>query len=143
MSASRSSCRSSLVEVIHQGVLVATHAERRAPRTRPIRSQGPVQGHAHPASTGLVVTRRVDPRGTTSFAGTTYAVGMRFAGQMVQVAIVANSVQISSDGPCRQGPRHPSRPPKGARCLLETERSSWKAGRLTGWECQACPGAIA
>jgi transposase InsO family protein len=90
--------RSSFVEVMHQGVLVATHAERRAPRTRPIRSQGPVQGHAHRASTGLVVTRRVDPRGTTSFAGTTYAVGMRFAGQMVQVAIVASSVEISSEG---------------------------------------------
>ena len=90
--------RSSLVEVLHQGVLVATHAERRAPRTRPIRSQGPIQGRASRASTGLVVTRRVDPRGTTSFAGTTYAVGMRFAGTMVQVAIVASSVQISSEG---------------------------------------------
>jgi transposase InsO family protein len=90
--------RSSLVEVLHDGVLVATHAERSTGRTRPIRSQGPVQGHAHQASTGLVVTRRVDPRGTTSFAGTTYAVGMRFAGQLVQVAIVANSVEISSEG---------------------------------------------
>jgi transposase InsO family protein len=90
--------RSSLVEILHQGVLVATHAERRAPGRRPIRSQGPIQGHAHQASTGLVVTRRVDRRGTTSFAGTTYAVGMRFAGQMVQVAIVAHSVQISSGG---------------------------------------------
>jgi hypothetical protein len=90
--------QSSLIEVLHQGVLVATHAERRRPGARPVRSQGPVQGHARHASTGLVVTRRVDPRGTTSFAGTTYGVGMRFAGQMVQVAIVANSVQISSEG---------------------------------------------
>ncbi len=90
--------QSSLLEVRHQGVLVATHAERRKPGTRPARSQGPVQGRAHRASTGLVVTRRVDPNGSTSFAGTTYAVGRRFAGQMVQVAIVASSVQISSAG---------------------------------------------
>lgn len=89
--------QSSLVEVLHQGVLVATHAERRRPGTRPVHSQGPVQGHSR-TSTGLVVTRRVDPNGSTSFAGTTYAVGRRFRGQLVQVAIVANAVQISSEG---------------------------------------------
>lgn len=90
--------RSSLVEVLHHGVLVATHVERRRPGGPPARSEGPVQGRAHRASTGLVVSRRVDPRGTTSFAGTTYGVGMRFAGSMVQIAIVANSVEISSEG---------------------------------------------
>jgi hypothetical protein len=90
--------RSSLLEVRHRGVLVATHAERRRPSAAPARPTGPVQGHARRASTGLVVSRRVDPNGSTSFAGTTYAVGRRFRGQLVQVAIVASSVQISSDG---------------------------------------------
>jgi transposase InsO family protein len=90
--------QSSLLQVRHRGVLIATHAERRRPSSAPVRSEGPVQGHAHRASTGLVVTRRVDPNGSTSFAGTTYAVGRRFRGQMVQVAVVSGSVQISSEG---------------------------------------------
>ncbi len=90
--------QSSLVEVLHKGVLVVTHAERRKPGARVDRPGGPVQGRARPASTGLVVSRRVDRQGSTSFAGTTYAVGRQFANTTVQVAIVASSVQISSEG---------------------------------------------
>ena len=87
-----------LVEVLHGGVLVATHAQRlradqldRAPRR-------PVQARARDATTGLTVTRLADGTGAVSFAGTSYACGRRWARASVQVAIVAGSVQLAVDG---------------------------------------------
>ena len=44
----------------------------------------------------MSVTRRVDGGGTVSFAGTGYRVGRSWARQLVEVAIVAGSVQISA-----------------------------------------------
>jgi hypothetical protein len=87
-----------LVEILHGGVLVATHAQRmrtdqidRAPRR-------PVQARARDATTGLTVTRLADGAGAVSFAGTSYACGRRWARASVQVAIVAGSVQLAVDG---------------------------------------------
>jgi transposase InsO family protein len=90
--------RSGLVEILHANVLVATHAERRKPTegTRPQRAAR--AGRSRPPTAGLNVTRRVDGGGTVSFAGAGYRVGRSWARQLVEVAIVAGSVQISSHG---------------------------------------------
>lgn len=86
-----------LLQVSHDGVLVATHArqqladhdagmDRRArPRTRTahLRKRGPAQ---------------VDTSGSVSFAGTGYRVGNPYAGQVVGVRVVADTVQITQDG---------------------------------------------
>lgn len=87
----------SLVQVFHRGVLVATHAERRKP-VPDGKTRAPRLASSRRATSGITVARRVDRAGTTSFAGSTYAVGRSFAGTMVDVAIVAGSVQISSGG---------------------------------------------
>jgi hypothetical protein len=92
-----------LVEILHAGVLVATHVQRvkadhkdRAVTTTSRRVTQ--QRRARPPSTGLVVTRIVDSSGSVSFAGTAYRCGMRWARQAVQVSIVAGSVQLAKDG---------------------------------------------
>ena len=90
--------RSGLVEILHAGVLVATHAERRRAgrRTEPQRAQR--AGRSRLPTSGMSVTRRVDQGGSVSFAGAGYRVGRSWARQVVEVAIVAGSVQISSKG---------------------------------------------
>jgi hypothetical protein len=89
-----------LVEILHAGVLVATHVQRLKPGQAdwiaPLRL--PVQRRAREATVGLMVTRIVDSSGSISFAGTPYRCGMRWARQSVDVAIVAGSVQLSKDG---------------------------------------------
>jgi hypothetical protein len=90
--------RQGLVEIVHQGVLVATHAERRrdsgvtkasqVPRTRPRRV----------ATVGNPVSRIVDNGGSISFAATPYRAGRAWRRKTVEVAIVAGSVQISAGG---------------------------------------------
>jgi transposase InsO family protein len=87
-----------LVDILHAGVLVATHAQRlkedqadRAPRAR-------VARRARDATAGLTVTRLADGAGVISFAGTPYACGRRWAREPVDVTIVAGSVQLSRDG---------------------------------------------
>jgi hypothetical protein len=89
---------SGLVDILHAGVVVATHAQRlrddqagRAPRA-------PVARRARDATAGLTVTRLADGAGVVSFAGTPYACGRRRARQPIDVAIVAASVQLSKDG---------------------------------------------
>jgi transposase InsO family protein len=83
-----------LVEILHAGVVVATHAERR--RDSPTRSQrSPREGRARPPTSGLSVSRIVCSAGTISFAGTDYRVGRSWVGRQVDVAVVAGSVQIS------------------------------------------------
>ncbi len=87
-----------LVEILHKGVLVATHAERRRDRVTPAKTRTPRAGRARPASAGLSVTRVVDTGGSISFAGAGYRVGRSWRGRSVEVAIVAGSVQISENG---------------------------------------------
>jgi transposase InsO family protein len=87
-----------LVDILHAGVVVATHAQRlredqadRKPRAR-------VGRRARDATAGLTVTRLADGAGVVSFAGTPYACGRRWAREPVDVTIVAGSVQLSRDG---------------------------------------------
>jgi hypothetical protein len=87
-----------LLHVSHGGVVVATHArrhlaeddERMDRRTRASRPAAP--------TTGDEVLRKVDPSGSVSFAGTTYRVSNRHAGQVVGVRVVGDTVQITQDG---------------------------------------------
>jgi transposase InsO family protein len=90
--------RSGLVEILHAGVLVATHAERRRADKGSAPQRAPRSGRSRPPTSGLTVTRRVDQGGSISFAGAGYRVGRSWARQVVDVAIVAGSVQISSKG---------------------------------------------
>jgi hypothetical protein len=87
-----------LVDVLHAGVVVATHAQRlrqdqadRAPRAR-------VSRRARDATAGLTVTRLANKTGVITFADTTYAAGRRWAHASIDVTIVAGSVQLSKDG---------------------------------------------
>ena len=66
-----------LVDIVHAGVVVATHAQRfrqdqagRAPRAR-------VSRRARDATAGLTVTRLANGNGVVSFAGTDYQCGRR------------------------------------------------------------------
>jgi hypothetical protein len=93
-------CRAGLVEILHDGVVVATHAERvrpdRGSKATPRRVLSAPR--ARSASRGPTVTRIADANGVVNFAGTTYRAGRAHARQLVQVAIVAGSVQLSMDG---------------------------------------------
>jgi transposase InsO family protein len=87
-----------LVDILHAGVVVATHVQRirqdqadRAPRAQ-------VARRARDATTGLTVTRLADGAGVVSFAGTAYACGRMWARQAIDVSIAAASVQLSKDG---------------------------------------------
>ena len=66
-----------LVDILHAGVVVITHAQRfredqadRAPRAR-------VARRARDATAGPTMTRLADAAGVVSFAGTPYAAGRR------------------------------------------------------------------
>ncbi|MCL3863278.1 hypothetical protein M1R94_19960 [Actinotalea sp. K2] len=92
------------MEVLHAGVLVATHAQRLAPdhadrgsRTSTPR-RAPVALRARDATTGMSVTRLADVNGNVCFAGATYRSGRAWARQAIDVAIVAGSVQLSQHG---------------------------------------------
>jgi transposase InsO family protein len=87
-----------LVDILHAGVVVATHAQRlradqadRAPRAR-------ISRRARDVTAGLTVTRLANGIGTVTFAGTTYTAGRRWARTPIDVTIVAGSVQLSKDG---------------------------------------------
>ena len=87
-----------LVDILHAGVVVATHAQRlredqadRAPRAR-------VARRARDATAGLTVTRLADGAGVVSFAGTNYAGRPPLGPPAIDVSIVAGSVQLSRDG---------------------------------------------
>jgi hypothetical protein len=88
----------SLVDILHAGVVVATHAQRlredqadRAPRARVTRKR-------RDATAGLTVTRLANHDGTVTFAVTTYRAGRMWARTFIDVTIVAGSVQLSKDG---------------------------------------------
>jgi len=87
-----------LVEILHAGVVIATHAQRfredqadRAPRMQ-------VARRARDATAGLTVTRLANGNGVISFAGTDYQCGRSWARQSIKVSIVAGSVQLARDG---------------------------------------------
>jgi transposase InsO family protein len=87
-----------LVDIVHAGVVVATHAQRlrpdqadRAPRARVARK-------TRDATQGLTVTRLANGDGAITFAGTDYRAGRMWARAFIDVTIVAGSVQLSKDG---------------------------------------------
>ena len=87
-----------LLNVSHNGVVVATHARRHLPeldghmdrRSKAARPARPTKGDE--------VFRGVDPRGSVSFAGTAYRVGNGYRGMLAGVRIVGDTVQITIDG---------------------------------------------
>ncbi len=86
-----------LVEILHAGVLVATHAQRLPTTGGPgaAGAGGPAGARGHGRADRDPVGRR---RRVLSFAGASYGAGMRWARQPIQVSIVAGSVQLSKDG---------------------------------------------
>jgi transposase InsO family protein len=92
-------CQGGLVEISHQGVLVASHAQRRPPGSKAAKTRSaPAARRPRTATVGAPVTRLVDAGGSVSFAGATYRVGNAHRGRSVEVALVAGSVQLSIDG---------------------------------------------
>jgi transposase InsO family protein len=86
-----------LVRIFHRDVLVAEHVQRHPPQKdpQPLRQGG---RRARRPTNGMVVTRAVDSSGYVSFAGSNYRVGNAWRQRSVQVAIVADSVQLACDG---------------------------------------------
>jgi Integrase core domain len=87
-----------LVDILHAGVVVATHAQRMRQDQADRLPRAPVTRRARDATAGLTVTRLADRAGVVSFAGTSYAAGRGWARQAIDVSIVAGSVQLSRDG---------------------------------------------
>ena len=92
-------CEAGLVQVLHRGVLVATHAQRQRDRKpTPTTAALPAQRRARDATSGPSVSRIVDQAGAVSFAGTMYRAGRAWRRKTIEVSIVAGSVQLSSAG---------------------------------------------
>jgi hypothetical protein len=87
-----------LLELCHDGEIVATHARHHRPGKSQKTTTEVRHRRARPATTGPSVTRVVDASGSVSFAGASYRVGNAYKRLSVRVAIVARSVQISLDG---------------------------------------------
>lgn len=86
-----------ILNVTHNGVVVATHARRhliddddKMDRRAKVRPASPTKGGE--------VLRNVDHTGSASFAGTNYRVGNKFIGQIAGVRLVDDTVQITIDG---------------------------------------------
>jgi hypothetical protein len=87
-----------LVDILHAGVVIVTHAQRFRPDQADRAPRAPVARRAGDATAGLTVTRLADRAGVISFAGTSYAAGRGWARAAIDVSIVAGSVQLSRDG---------------------------------------------
>jgi hypothetical protein len=86
-----------LVQIYHQGVLVATHVQRLRPADTDGRLRGTRLPIARAATSGMSVRRIADNNGNVSFAGTMYSAGRMWRSQQLDVRIVGASVQISKD----------------------------------------------
>lgn len=89
-------CSEGLVQILHRGVLVVSHAQKH-PAGKPV-TVGQQRRRARGATSGPTVTRIADGNGSVSFAGTMYRAGRAWAHRSLQVAIVGGSVQLSCDG---------------------------------------------
>jgi hypothetical protein len=87
-----------LVDIVHAGVVIATHAQRFRPDQADRAPRAAVALRARDATAGLTVTRLANGAGVISFAGTDYQAGRGWARQSIDVTIVAGSVQLSRDG---------------------------------------------
>jgi hypothetical protein len=87
-----------LLHVTHDGVVIATHARRHLEEDdERMDRRSKARRPARPTA-GTEVLRKVDTSGSVSFAGTVYRVGNRHAGQVVDVRVVGDTVQIAQDG---------------------------------------------
>jgi hypothetical protein len=89
--------RDGLIEIFHNQVLVATHARRHARELDDKIHHAP-RPRTRPATTGTVVTRKVDTSGSVSFAGASYRVGNAYKRMQVEVTVVGDTVHISATG---------------------------------------------
>jgi hypothetical protein len=89
--------RDGLIELFHDGVLIATHVRRHPPDKDPavLRRRG---RRPRLPSRSSPVTRKVDSSGSISFAGASYRAGNAYRRHQVEVSIVGDSVQISFEG---------------------------------------------
>ncbi len=87
-----------LVDILHAGVVAATHAQRIREDQADRLPRAPVARRARDATAGITVTRLADGAGVVCFAGASYACGRRWARTAIDVSIVAASVQLSKDG---------------------------------------------
>ena len=89
-------CDGGLVQLHHRGVLIATHPRRHVLDKQ---AAGLRRGRRLPpapkAVTAASVTPKVDSSGNVCFAGTSYRVGSTYRRRQVQVAVVADTVEIS------------------------------------------------
>lgn len=92
-------CDGGLVQLHHNGVLIATHARRHSidKQTAGLHrgTKPPPRPSTRPSASAVSVTRKVDIHGSVSFAGANYRVGNAFRRRQVQVAIVGDTVEIS------------------------------------------------
>lgn len=86
-----------LVEVLHAGVLVATHVQRR-PDPHGVERRPVTQRRTRRPRSGPSVLRIADRNGAVSFAGAMYGAGRAWARHSIEVSLVAGSVQLSADG---------------------------------------------
>ena len=92
-----------LVEILHAGVLVATHVQRRRPDHTGVDEHGVerrlvTQRRARRPGVGPSVVRVADANGAVSFAGVMYRAGRAWARRSIEVSLVAGSVQLACDG---------------------------------------------
>jgi transposase InsO family protein len=92
-----------LVEILHAGVLVATHVQHRRPDPRGadrhgVERQLVTQRRPRRPGVGPSVVRVADANGAVSFAGVMYRAGRAWARRSIEVSLVAGSVQLAADG---------------------------------------------
>lgn len=89
-------CDGGLVQIYHQGVLIATHARRHQPSKQTAGMRRNTRPPApRPSASSVSVTRKVDSSGAVCFAGSSYPVGAAYRRRQVQVAVVDDTVEIS------------------------------------------------
>jgi transposase InsO family protein len=102
--------REGLLEVVHDGVVVATHARRHL-LDEEMRLHRAAIGASDPAPAGAVVVRKVNGQGSVSFAGTQYRVGNAYRRHSVELTVTRDTVQISLEGKLLR--THPKRHDRG------------------------------
>jgi hypothetical protein len=110
-----------LVDIVHAGVVIATHAQRFRPDQADRAPRAAVALRDRDATAGLTVTRLANGAGVISFAGTDYQAGRGWARQSIDVTIVAG---VGAAVPGRQdhpGPPDPARPVPRARRVRQPQ----------------------
>lgn len=86
-----------LLNVSHNGVVVATHAKRHLAEDDEKMLGRPKAMHPTKPTRGNEVARMVDKNGSVSFAGTQYRVSNKHKGELVGVRLVNDTIQITID----------------------------------------------